>query len=63
MDAAAKNPSLSLAILLICCCRQFGTESWDIVRLTLSDIDWIHHETRFVQNKTEWNCTCLSKHR
>jgi len=29
-----------------------GLRAGDIVRLTLSDIDWIHHEIRFVQNKT-----------
>lgn len=29
-----------------------GIRAGDIVRLTLSDIDWVHHEVRFVQGKT-----------
>lgn len=53
MDAAAKNPSLSLRdTAMFAVAASLGLRAGDIVRLTLSDIDWIHHEIRFVQNKT-----------
>lgn len=53
MDAAAKNPSLSLRdTAIFAVAASLGLRAGDIVRLTLSDIDWIHHEIRFVQNKT-----------
>ena len=53
VDAAAKNPSLSLRdTAMFAVAASLGLRAGDIVRLTLSDIDWIHHEIRFVQNKT-----------
>lgn len=53
MDAAAKNPSLSLRdTAMFAVAASLGLRAGDIVRLTLSDIDRIHHEMRFVQNKT-----------
>lgn len=53
MDAAEKNPSLSLRdTAMFAVAASLGLRAGDIVRLTLSDIDWIHHEIRFVQNKT-----------
>lgn len=53
MDAAAKNPTLSLRdTAMFALAASLGLRAGDIVRLTLSDIDWIHHEIHFVQNKT-----------
>ena len=53
MDTAAKNPTLSLRdTAMFAVAASLGLRAGDIVRLTLSDIDWIHHEIHFVQNKT-----------
>lgn len=53
MDAAAEDPSLSLRdAAMFAVAVNLGLRAGDIVRLTLSDIDWIHHEIHFVQNKT-----------
>ena len=50
---SGKNPSLSLRdTAMFAVAASLGLRAGDIVRLTLSDIDWIHHEIRFVQNKT-----------
>ena len=53
MDAAAKNSSLSLRdTAMFAVAASLGLRAGDIVRLTLPDIDWIHSEICFVQNKT-----------
>ena len=53
MEAAAKSPALSLRdTAMFSIAASLGMRAGDIVRLTLSDIDWVHHEVRFVQGKT-----------
>ena len=53
MEAAAKSPTLSLRdTAMFSIAARLGLRAGDIVRLTLSDIDWVHHEVRFVQSKT-----------
>lgn len=53
MCAAAENPTLSLRdTAMFAIAASLGLRAGDIVRLSLSDIDWIHHEIHFVQNKT-----------
>ena len=53
MEAAAKSPTLSLRdTAMFSIAASLGLRAGDIVRLTLSDIDWVHHEVRFVQSKT-----------
>lgn len=51
--AAKENPVLSLRdTAMFSVAANLGMRAGDIVRLTLSDIDWVHHEVRFVQSKT-----------
>lgn len=53
MDTAAKNPTLSLRdTAMFAIAASLGMRAGDIVHLTLSDIDWVHHEIHFVQSKT-----------
>ena len=53
MEAAAKvRPYLSRDTAMFSIAASLGMRAGDIVRLTLSDIDWVHHEVRFVQGKT-----------
>ena len=53
MEAVAKSPVLSLRdTAMFSIAASLGMRAGDIVRLTLSDIDWVRHEVRFVQSKT-----------